>query len=116
MDRKYIHLKKDINTFTYEECEGNKKLLKEIVSDDNYRMSLTIIVDEEKYANETSEIIVRKVNDTKKNCEKGKERMIELIVNTIKNELSSINNMLLFGKLYSKVQTNVVKDLNKYLQ
>ena len=116
VDRKYIHLKKDINTFTYEECEGNKKLLKEIVSDDNYRMSLIIIVDEEKYANETSEIIVRKVNDTKKNCEKGKERMIELIVNTIKNELSSINNMLLFGKLYSKVQTNVVKDLNKYLQ
>ena len=116
VDRKYIHLKKDINTFTYEECEGNKKLLKEIVSDDNYRMSLIIIVDEEKYANETSKIIVRKVNDTKKNCEKGKERMIELIVNTIKNELSSINNMLLFGKLYSKVQTNVVKDLNKYLQ
>ena len=25
-------------------------------------------------------------------------------------------NMLLYGKLYSKVQTNVVKDLNKYLQ
>ena len=118
VDRKYIQLKKDANTFTYEECEGNKKLLKEIVNDDNYRMSLTIIVDEEKYANDTSKVIVRKVNDIKGNCGKGKERMIMLIVNTIKTELSSINNknMLLYGKLYSKVQTNVVKDLNKYLQ
>lgn len=116
VDRKYIKLKKDEITFTYDECEGNKKLLKEIVNDNNYRMNMNIIVDEDKYANDTSKMVVKKVHEVKDNLEKGKERMIGLMISTIKAELKSIENMLLFGKLYSKVQTNVVKDLNKYLQ